>query len=101
MALASQVARLREVLLQGPGQANAQGFAANNATLTMPAGADGVVIFPEGHTMSSDLVLRGGLADTGLSISKFAPTVICTTDPFVFLFCLGGGRFSKRFFRLQ
>jgi hypothetical protein len=101
MALASQVARLREVLLQGPSQANTRIFAANNATITLPAGADGVVIFPEGETMSGTLTLRGSISDTGLAINTFAPTIICTTDPAVFLFCLGGGRFSTRYFRLQ
>jgi hypothetical protein len=101
VALASHVARLREVLLQGPGTANRQTFGGGFATVTRPTGADGVVIFPDRASLGAGaLTLMGDPGDTGLSISKIAPTIVCTTAT-VTLHNVSGSSVAVRWFRLQ
>ena len=75
MALASFVKRVQEVLNQEPGGSTHVDLSSGFNTLTRPTGADGAVIFPD-PSNTATLTLKGVTGDTGLALSKLAPSVI-------------------------
>jgi hypothetical protein len=99
MALASGVARLREVLQQGPRPSESVALANGFNTLTRPTGADGVVIFPD-PANAQTLTLKGVTGDTGLALNTKAPSVItCAAN--VGVTAGGATVVAARWFRLQ
>jgi hypothetical protein len=99
MALASFVERLREVLQQGPRPSDSVSLASGFNTLTRPAGADGVVIFPD-PSNTQTLTLKGVTGDTGLALNTKAPSVVtCAAN--VGVTAGDATTIAARWFRLQ
>lgn len=99
MAQASFVFRLIEVLRQGPRASDSVSLSSGFNTLTRPAGADGVVIFPD-PSNAQTLTLKGVTGDTGLALNTKAPSVItCAAN--VGITAGDATVIAARWFRLQ
>jgi hypothetical protein len=99
MAKPSGVFRIAEVILQGPRPSESVTLAGGFNTLTRPAGADGVVIFPD-PSNTQTLTLKGVTGDTGLALNTKEPSVImCAAN--VGLTAGGATTIAARWFRLQ
>jgi hypothetical protein len=75
MARPSGVLRIVEVIKQGPRPSDSVALSPGFNTLTRPAGADGVVIFPD-PSNTQTLTLKGVTGDTGLALNTKEPSVI-------------------------
>lgn len=99
MAKPSGVLRIAEVVRQGPRPSDSVALSGGFNTLTRPAGADGVVIFPDPSNTQS-LTLKGVTGDTGLALHQTAPSVImCAAN--VGLTAGGATTIAARWFRIQ
>lgn len=91
MARGSFTARLREVLLRGPGLANTYSFGGGVLEIERPPASDGVVIYPDPNIdYINDIRLVGDIGDVGLVISERIPTIV-STQVNVILLCAGSG----------
>ena len=99
MAKPSGVHRIREVINQGPRPSESVALSTGFNTLTRPAGADGVAIFPDPANVAT-ITLKGVTGDTGLALNTKEPSVVmCAAD--VGLTVSANTVIAARWFRLQ
>lgn len=99
MARPSGVYRIVEVIQQGPRPSESVALSGGFNTLTRPAGAAGVVIFPD-PSNTQTLTLKGVDLDTGLALNTKEPSVVmCAAN--VGLTAGGSTTIAARWFRLQ